>query len=375
MSEKIYTRLLRLYPSRFRKEYEVEALQLIRDRLRDERGFFKRARLWWDLAADLMAGFPSAYRNSYAATEAASLSFNAAGIPSFKSLDEEPLGRGSILVGGTISLILLAAFGFLLSRQIALRPISGSNGRLSPIEAVMQHLNQPPTPDSLVSSLPDAATPPSSQMSAQQAQAATSESSIPNTSASSSGTAIPNGEQNQVLSPQMQKSDKQTVFSANGQQFANRLSADVSKSSPRSLGVAERSHPPIPLGQPHPTVASRAMVSISPTQDIADTWQGTLHAGKDLRAVLKITKANSGGYKAAFYSIDQGATPFPVTNITVDGNTVRYSIKAVDLTYEGKLSADGKTIVGRSNQGTTSLPLTFTRSTPQTAWMLPPATP
>ena len=43
MSEKMYTRLLRIYPSTFRKNYEGEALQLIRDRLRDETGFFKRA--------------------------------------------------------------------------------------------------------------------------------------------------------------------------------------------------------------------------------------------------------------------------------------------------------------------------------------------
>jgi len=369
MSEKIYTRLLRFYPSRFRKEYEAEALQLIRDRLRDERGFFKRARLWWDLMADVLAGLPSAYRNSYAVTEAASLSFHAAGIPSFKSLDEEPLGRGSILAGGTISLTLLAAFGFLLSRQIAFRPISGSNGRLTPIEAVMQRLNQPPAPDSPVSSLPDAAAPASSQMSAPQAQPTTPGASIPNTPASPSETAIPNGDQNRVVSEQMQKGDKQTVFAANGQHLANSLRADVRKSSPRSPGVAEHSH--APLGQPHPVAASRALISISPGQNIADTWQGTLHAGKDLRAVIKIAKANSGGYKAAFYSIDQSDTPFPVTNLTLEGNTMKYSIKAFDLSYEGKLSADGKMIVGRSSQGTTSLPLTFTRSTPETAWKLP----
>jgi hypothetical protein len=366
MSEKIYTRLLRFYPSRFRKEYEAEALQLIRDRLRDERGFFKRARLWWDLMADVLAGLPSAYRNSYAATEAASLSFHAAGIPSFKSLDEEPLGRGSILVGGTISLILLAAFALLLSRQVAFRPISGSNGRLTPIEAVMQRLNQPPAPDSPASSLADAATPPSAQMNAPQAQASAPRASTPNAPAPSSTTVTPNGERNRVVSAQMQ-----TVFSANGQQFANRLTADVRKSSPGSHSVAERGQAPISPGQPHPPAASRAMVSISPTRDIADTWQGTLHAGKDLRAVIKIAKANSGGYKAAFYSIDQGDTPFPVTNLTLEGNTVKYSIKAFDLSYEGKLSADGKMIVGRSSQGTTSLPLTFTRSTPQTAWKLP----
>ena len=95
MSEKIFTRLLRLYPSSFRKKYEGEALQLIRDRLRDERGFFKRARLWWDLLADVLTALPSAYRNSYAVTEAAPLSLNPAGIPSFKILEEEPLGLGS----------------------------------------------------------------------------------------------------------------------------------------------------------------------------------------------------------------------------------------------------------------------------------------
>src|ERR1035438_1413074 len=107
MSEKMYIRLLRLYPSRFRKEYEGEALQLIRDRFHEERGFSKRACLWWDLMTDLLAGLPQAYRNSYAATEAMSFSHNGDGIPSFKVLDKEPLQRGSILVGGTISLAVI----------------------------------------------------------------------------------------------------------------------------------------------------------------------------------------------------------------------------------------------------------------------------
>jgi hypothetical protein len=374
MSEKIYARLLRLYPSHFRKQYEAEALQLIRDRLRDERGFYKRARLWWDLLTDILVALPSAHQNSYTVTESASLSLNASSIPSFKILDEAPLERGSILVGGTISLILLAAFALLLSRQIAFRPVLGPNGRLSPIEAVMQHLNQPPVPDS-PPSLPDTTAPSSSQMSAPQAQPTTPNASISNTPASSSETAIPNDGQDQVLAPQIQNGKKQTIIDANGQQVTNRLTAATRKISPPSQGVSERTQSPIPPGQPHPATAFRAMVSIPPTPDIVDTWQGTLHTGKDLRAVLKITKANSGGYKATFYSIDQGAAPFPVTNITVDGNTVRYSIKAVGLTYEGKLSADRRAIVGRSHQGTTSLPLTFTRSTPQTAWTLPPATP
>ena len=37
MSEKIYAWLLRLYPSRFREAYGDEAVQLFRDRARDEK--------------------------------------------------------------------------------------------------------------------------------------------------------------------------------------------------------------------------------------------------------------------------------------------------------------------------------------------------
>ena len=46
-------------------------------------------------------------------------------------------------------------------------------------------------------------------------------------------------------------------------------------------------------------------------------------------------------------------------------------LKLFNLTYEGKLSADGKTIDGTSSQGGSSLPLVLTRATPETAWEIP----
>src|SRR5271155_1509380 len=70
-------------------------------------------------------------------------------------------------------------------------------------------------------------------------------------------------------------------------------------------------------------------------QSLADTWQGTLHAGKDLRTVVKISKADGGGYKAVFYSIDQGGDGLPVSKMTVDGSTVKMTLTMISGTYEG----------------------------------------
>jgi len=107
------------------------------------------------------------------------------------------------------------------------------------------------------------------------------------------------------------------------------------------------------------------------SHDIAGTWQGTLHAGKDLRTVLKVVKADGGTWKATFYSIDQGGQGIPVTSITLQGSIVKYSIMIADGTFEGKLSPDGATIVGTWTQGPKPLPLTLTRATPDTAWTIP----
>jgi uncharacterized protein (TIGR03435 family) len=109
---------------------------------------------------------------------------------------------------------------------------------------------------------------------------------------------------------------------------------------------------------------------VSP-HDIADTWQGTLHAGQDLRTIVKITKDDKGAYKGVFYSIDQGGQPLTLDSVTLSGQDVKMVLKLAGITYEGKLSSDGKTIDGSSSQGGNSLPLVLTRATPETAWEIP----
>ena len=73
MSEKIYACLLRLFPSHFRESYGNEALQLFRDRARDEKGFFSRVRLWLDLLTDLAISVPQQRRYARPALAAAAL--------------------------------------------------------------------------------------------------------------------------------------------------------------------------------------------------------------------------------------------------------------------------------------------------------------
>jgi len=116
--------------------------------------------------------------------------------------------------------------------------------------------------------------------------------------------------------------------------------------------------------------APGAQAPASP-HDIADTWQGTLHAGRDLRTVVKITKNDKGAYQAIFYSIDQGGQPLNIDSVIVNGSDVKMELKLIGGTFTGKLSADGKTIDGSWSQGPSPLPLVLTRATPETAWEIP----
>lgn len=127
---------------------------------------------------------------------------------------------------------------------------------------------------------------------------------------------------------------------------------------------------PITFDMVHIDQVSAQTTPSSLAQDITDNWQGTLHVGKDLRVVFKITKVDGGGYQATLCSIDQGDAQIPVSKVTLDGSAVKLTITATGATYEGKLSADGKTIVGNWNQGS-NLPLTLARATPETEWSIP----
>jgi len=108
----------------------------------------------------------------------------------------------------------------------------------------------------------------------------------------------------------------------------------------------------------------------SPT-DVVGIWQGTLHAGRDLRIEIKITKAADGTYKTVFYSIDQGGQPIAASKTTSENGAVTFTIDLISGKYEGKMSPDGKTITGNWSQGPNPIALNLERTTPDNAWPIP----
>jgi hypothetical protein len=112
MSSTIATLLLRLYPSHFQEAYGPEALQLIQDRWRDERGVLERARLCADLSADLVITRFRA-RNDADAISPASTS---AGIL-FRAFERETTGPATVLPGMVLSLLMVAIFVTLITPE------------------------------------------------------------------------------------------------------------------------------------------------------------------------------------------------------------------------------------------------------------------
>jgi len=121
---------------------------------------------------------------------------------------------------------------------------------------------------------------------------------------------------------------------------------------------------------------------IAQAQDLTGTWQGKLplppnappqpNGITELRMVFKISKDAANALRVVAYSIDQTPQGFAGT-ATVQGTTVTMSVPALGGGFEGKIAADGNSIVGTFNQGPGKLPLTLARATGDAVWAFPEA--
>jgi hypothetical protein len=97
--------------------------------------------------------------------------------------------------------------------------------------------------------------------------------------------------------------------------------------------------------------------------DFEGNWEGTLDApGKQLRAVLKLTRGSGGVAVGTLISLDEGAQEFPITTITQKDRRLQFEILVIGAKYTGTLDGSGAQIAGDYTQGGLTLPLAFKRA-------------
>ena len=100
----------------------------------------------------------------------------------------------------------------------------------------------------------------------------------------------------------------------------------------------------------------------APLPTVAGSYTGTLQAGEaQLHLVLHLTKNPKGALEATLDSLDQGVYAIEATSVSLTGSTLKLEVASVGAHFEGKVSADHKTIDGAWAQGNSSLPLVLHR--------------
>jgi CubicO group peptidase (beta-lactamase class C family) len=133
-------------------------------------------------------------------------------------------------------------------------------------------------------------------------------------------------------------------------------------------------------GKPMPLVLTQtaaqtktepAFVAAEKPSPVDGDWKGAIDTpGGQLPAIIHVKSDRSGKEYVAFDSPSQNAFGLTGDNATLKGDQFSFDLTIVHGHYEGKLSADGKTITGTWNQGK-DLPLNFTHAEPFVAAQKP----
>lgn len=348
MFEWIFACLFRLYPARFREIYADEARWLIRERLRNEKGLLRKSRLCLDVTMDFAVSLPRAYRTVPSEAAAVSVFPNAEGIPFFQVLDEQKTAFGPFLVGSGLSLAALYAFSFILSLPAPSQPFSGQKGQVSPIEAVLERLNQP-VPASQATTRQQEVVKPGSKTAAMPGAKAfrpsvvtTQPSELENSWQATQQTAVASATIRRTpVSPVVttQLPESETRRQVSGQNaFA---STEIRNTGKRNVEPGEE------------------------TNQILGNWQGMLlPSQRNLPTVVRIGETNAGALRVELYRSDRSGSPLLATSASFQGGELIFAIQSVGARFDGKMSTDGMSIAGIWTQATSSHPLLLTRRPP-----------
>jgi hypothetical protein len=112
-------------------------------------------------------------------------------------------------------------------------------------------------------------------------------------------------------------------------------------------------------------VVSLALSSrVAAQAPVGGRWEGAIQApGQELQVIVDL-KGDGKNWEGAITIPVQGLKGLPLSNVSVDGESVSFVIQRVpgEPTFKGKLSKDGKTIAGDYSQGGGSTTFSLTRT-------------
>ena len=92
------------------------------------------------------------------------------------------------------------------------------------------------------------------------------------------------------------------------------------------------------------------------------TYSGTLQSGAaQLHIALHLSRNSRGALHATLDSMENGVFAVEATSVSLDSGTLKFEIRPVGVSFEGRVSLDRTSIDGSWRQGGASLPLVFHR--------------
>ncbi|WP_047490100.1 TIGR03435 family protein [Terriglobus sp. TAA 43] len=97
-------------------------------------------------------------------------------------------------------------------------------------------------------------------------------------------------------------------------------------------------------------------------------WQGTLPVDHDARLVLRLDLPVEGAPRGTFQWVDREPAGIAFSSVKLHAGELAAESDVVGVSFHGKLSADGQSLVGAWMQDQKSYSLTLMRTAPEQAW-------
>jgi hypothetical protein len=123
------------------------------------------------------------------------------------------------------------------------------------------------------------------------------------------------------------------------------------------------------MNQPQRTILLGAVllstISAQPASDPSGHWEGSIEAPTaDVNFEVDLAKNSQGELTGTFGNTGENLKGLPLSNISVDGKSLRFQIKGApgERAFKGTISDDGKSIAGDYSQRGYTIPFSLTRT-------------